>query len=259
MRRFAVLVVLTLAIGGIVTLNAQGAPARVALLIGNQGYTAKVGPLKNPHNDVDRVGAALERLGFKVAIVKDAGYRAMDGAVRRYVDRVRRAGPGAISFFYYSGHGAANPENQVNYLIPVDATSADTADLWYQSFEQSSVIDKLSKRAPRATHFVVFDACRNELNVTGALGKGLGDEKSFVPVSDVRGMLIAYATGEKRTASDSGKFAEILAEELPKKGVEAVEMFRRVQLRVQQTLQQEPWMSLRYLPPVYLAGARAET
>jgi hypothetical protein len=26
--------------------------ARLALLIGNQNYSAKVGPLKNPHNDV---------------------------------------------------------------------------------------------------------------------------------------------------------------------------------------------------------------
>jgi hypothetical protein len=30
---------------------AQG-EKRIALLIGNQGYNAKVGPLKNPHNDI---------------------------------------------------------------------------------------------------------------------------------------------------------------------------------------------------------------
>ncbi|MFZ0854796.1 MAG: hypothetical protein WAO08_37050, partial [Hyphomicrobiaceae bacterium] len=33
------------------TLPAQE-PPRLALLMGNQGYVSKVGPLKNPHNDV---------------------------------------------------------------------------------------------------------------------------------------------------------------------------------------------------------------
>ena len=42
------------------------AQARIALLIGNQAYTPKVGVLRNPHEDVALVGAALKRLGFQV-------------------------------------------------------------------------------------------------------------------------------------------------------------------------------------------------
>ena len=84
--------------------------ARLALLIGNQGYSAKVGPLKNPHNDVTLIEAALKQLGFKATVLKDGGYKAMDTALKRYVSDVRRAGHNAISFFYYSGHGVANPE-----------------------------------------------------------------------------------------------------------------------------------------------------
>jgi hypothetical protein len=45
-------------------------PARLALLIGNQGYTQKVGPLENPHHDVDLVAASLTKVGFKVTILK---------------------------------------------------------------------------------------------------------------------------------------------------------------------------------------------
>jgi hypothetical protein len=39
---------------------ASGAQAesRFALLIGNQAYNEKVGPLKNPHNDIALVGTA---------------------------------------------------------------------------------------------------------------------------------------------------------------------------------------------------------
>jgi Caspase domain len=51
-------------------------PPRLALLIGNQGYTKKVGPLKNPHNDVGLVAASLTRIGFKVTVLKDASHEA---------------------------------------------------------------------------------------------------------------------------------------------------------------------------------------
>src|SRR5208337_2275163 len=98
---------------------AQDVPPRLALLIGNQAYTAKVGPLKNPRQDVALVEAALAKLGFKVTSLADADYRAMDVALKRYVRELRGAGPGAIGFFYYSGHGAAHAETQINYLIPV--------------------------------------------------------------------------------------------------------------------------------------------
>lgn len=37
------------------------AQARIALLIGNQGYDPSVGVLKNPHNDIVVVGNALAR------------------------------------------------------------------------------------------------------------------------------------------------------------------------------------------------------
>ena len=142
-------------------------PARLALLIGNKGYTTKVGALKNPHNDVDLVAASLTKIGFKVTVLKEATYKQMDTALKRYVTEVRRAGRGALSFFYYSGHGVSNPETQINYLIPVDVADADDDKVWFESFQQNAVIDLLSKQASAATHYLVFDACRNELNVSG--------------------------------------------------------------------------------------------
>jgi hypothetical protein len=57
------------------------AEARIALLIGNQTYNAKVGPLKNPQDDIALVGAALRSLGFTVTEATDADYRSMDVAI----------------------------------------------------------------------------------------------------------------------------------------------------------------------------------
>src|SRR5262245_4738278 len=235
-------------------------PARLALLIGNLGYSDQIGRLKNPRKDVDLIETSLNELGFKVTVLKDAGYKAMDIAMKRHVIAVRRAGKDTISFFYYSGHGVANPETQINYLIPVDVTDADDDRLWLESFQQNTIIDVLSKQAPNATHYVVFDACRNELNITGtAAAKALG-EKGFVPVMDTAGLLIAYATAPRKTASDvgdgGGPYAKALAEEMMKPGVEAVTMFRNVQLKVKQAIGQDPWLSFPSLPAVYFAGSK---
>ena len=236
-------------------------PARLALLIGNQSYTDKVGPLKNPHNDVDIVAASLKKLGFKVQVLKDASYRKMDIALRRHVDRIRRAGDGAISFFYYSGHGVANPETKRNFLLPVDVTEADDANIWYEAFQQNEIINRLVKDADNAIHYVIFDACRDELNLTGPRSKSLGQNKGFVAVDDTSGILIAYATAPGRTASDGGgkggPYANALAVELLKPGIEAVTMFRNVQIKVKQSIGQDPWLSFPALPPVYLAGENA--
>src|SRR5215510_16565713 len=242
------------------TLQAQE-PARWALVIGNQDYAAKVGALKNPHNDANLIEASLKQLGFKVTVLKDANYKMMDSALKRYVTEVRRAGRNALSFFYYSGHGVANPETQINYLIPVDVTDVDDDMVWFASFQQNTIIDLLSKQAPNATHYVVFDACRNELNIAGTAAKALGADKGFVPITDTAGLLIAYATAPRKTASDvgddGGPYAKVLAEELMKPGIEAVTMFRNVQLRVKQTIGQDPWLSFPSLPAVYFAGTKS--
>ncbi len=124
------------------------ADERLALLIGNQAYKENIGPLKNPHNDVNLIEGSLKQLGFKVTVIKDASYKAMDSALKRYVTEVRRAGRNALSFFHYSGHGVANPETQINYLIPVDVTDVDDDKVWFESLQQNTIIDLLSKQAP---------------------------------------------------------------------------------------------------------------
>ena len=132
-----------------------GAEPRIALLIGNQTYNPKVGPLKNPHDDVALVGAALRSLGFTVTEVKDADYRSMDAAIKRHAATVRREGQGAISLVYYSGHGAADPDTRTNYLIPVDIADADDADLWNYSLNLNKIVEGLREQASAATHYRV--------------------------------------------------------------------------------------------------------
>lgn len=232
-------------------------PPRLALLVGNQGYQAKVGALENPHNDVALLSDVLKKLGFKVVVIRDAGLAEMHRVLNGYVRNLRAAGPGTIGFFYYSGHGAA--DGSTNYIIPVDVRSTDTTELWDQSLRLNEITRKLKREAGNATHFVVFDACRNTLKLSApGTRSGLLQAKGYVPVAQEAGMLISYATAEGELASDEGDgaglFARILSEEISKPGVEAVSMFRAVQIRVKQLIGQDPWLSFPSLEPVYFAG-----
>jgi hypothetical protein len=251
--RLAILCLLSMLLASVA--NAQ---ARIALLIGNQRYSAKVGPLNNPHSDILLVGAALKAVGFTVTEINDADYRTTDAAIKRHIAAVRREGQGAISFVYYSGHGAADPDTKINYLIPVDVASADDEELWNYSINLNTLVENLRAQAPGATHYVVFDACRNELNLTRRGQKAL-TEKGFVPMAYTPGVMVAYATAPGRTASDTGTgggtYAKALADEIMKPGVDSMLVFSRVARRVQHEIGQDPFLSASTMPEIYFAGA----
>jgi hypothetical protein len=254
-RILLALVILTLAAAS----TAQ-AEKRIALLIGNEGYPSEIGRLANPHNDVALLEQTLKGLGFEVVSVHDAGLGALTTAINAYARRIQSAGPSAIGFFYYSGHGAS--DGGTNYLIPVDVKSQETGELWDQSLRLTEITHKLKAEAGNATHFVVFDACRNTLRLTQPGSRAVVQSKGFVPVAQENGMLIAYATAEGELASDigsgAGPYAKVLAEEVIKPGIEAVAMFRVVQRRVRATIQQEPYLGFSALGDVYLAGRDAK-
>jgi hypothetical protein len=199
--------------------------ARFALLIGNQAYDSSVGTLKNPHKDIAIVGQALTKLGFQVlSPIKDAKRSVILGGVRELVRRLNTAGSGAIGFIYYSGHGAAEKDTNTNYLIPVDATQPGTSTFWDESLKLDDVL-KLLDRAPSAAKFVVFDACRNELQLPSK-----DTSKGLLTVAEQHGMFIAYASAPGRTASDrgekSGPYAAAL--ELAKPGLDHLNLFQNV-------------------------------
>ena len=120
------------------------AEARIALLIGNEAYGNEIGRLANPHNDVALLEGVLKGLGFDVATVRDAGLGTLHHAVNAYGRRLQAAGPNAVGFFYYSGHGAS--DGSTNYLIPVDVKTTETGELWDQSLQLTEITRNLQER-----------------------------------------------------------------------------------------------------------------
>jgi uncharacterized caspase-like protein len=208
------------------------AQKRLALLIGNKNYPPGVGRLINPHNDIALIGKVLVQIGFDVVQKRELERKEILAEIDAFSGRLRDAGDEAIGFFYYSGHGASNPDDRTNYLIPIGIPALKDQSAWYDTVRLEDVLLKLSKGAPRAAHVVVFDACRNELQLPAIKG----DSKGFELAPKKDGMFVAYSTGANTVASDegdgAGPYARTLADELQKPGQDHSTVFRNVARRV---------------------------
>jgi formylglycine-generating enzyme required for sulfatase activity len=207
------------------------AEKRFALLIGNKNYGPQVGTLKNPHKDIALIDKALQQVGFSVVSKKDLGRVEMHRQINEYIERLSKAGPGAVGFFYYVGHGVSNPYDRSNYLIPIDIQTMQDPDLWVNALPLDRLLRDLERGAPNAAHIVVFDACRNELRLPVRTGV-----KGFEPVTAMRGMFIAFSTSPNTAASDvgddSGPYAQALASELIRPRQDHLTLFQNVKERV---------------------------
>jgi formylglycine-generating enzyme required for sulfatase activity/uncharacterized caspase-like protein len=214
--------------------SAARAEARIALVITNQAYTQPGARLTNTHRDGDVVKAALEKVGFKVWVAKDTtNERSLLEAVAQHVQRLAEAGPDAVGFFYYSGHGAADRPNGENFLIPTDVPLTHVAQLPLLAVRLEKITSTLATAGRMS--FVVFDACRNV--PLQRADKDLAF-KGFAPVREQNGLLVAFATEPGNVAVDQSLYAKALAEELIKPGLEAAQIFRRVRARVREDTRQ---------------------
>jgi uncharacterized caspase-like protein len=210
------------------TPSAAHAEARIALVITNQAYTQAGARLTNTHRDGEVVKSALEKVGFRVWTVKDTpDERVLLQAVAEHLQRLVQAGPDAIGFLYYSGHGAADRQNGENFLIPTDVPLTHVAQLPLLAVRLERITSTLASAGRMS--FVVFDACRNV-----PLQRETKDLafKGFAPVREQNGLLVAFATEPGNVAVDQSLYARALADAIVTPGLEAGQVFRRVRLRV---------------------------
>lgn len=221
--------------------RAQG---RFALLIGNQKYSPKIGQLTNPLNDVALVKSALIQVGFddkNVEVLPNANASAIHLALKRFQFRLKAAGPDALGFFYYSGHGASSRLDDKgkpsNFIIPIDAEeSKGPLEMFESSLPLTDVVGNLRSAAPTADLIVVFDACRSELRLTA----NAVDSKTFIaePLPENGNTLLGFSTSSNSVALDvgdgGGPFAKSLAQEIPRKDEYHEQVFFNVSLAVKQ-------------------------
>lgn len=219
--RWSILAALTIAFHliSIQTVEAR----RVALVIGNAGYAVK--PLENPGRDATAVASTFNALGFdQVTLKLDLTRRTMLDALRTFE---REAASADIAVVFFAGHGTEFSARE-NYLVPVDATLANEADLEDEAISLSSVLRRLE--GARQLRLVILDACRNPpFKLAGRKRSGT---RGLARVEPEDNTLIAYATKDGTTADDgSGKnspFTAALLRNLAKPGLDVRLMFGAV-------------------------------
>ncbi len=192
---------------------------RLALLLANQDYPTEPGALRRPHADADALAAALAELAFDVTVVRDADAEGMEAAIADFAIALSSAGPDAVGFFYFAGHGAVATVRgeRRNFMLPSGAPVATAVEAAQRGVNFERQVDAL-EAAGAGIMFVVYDACRNTL--TRAAGV-----RGFQPHSQRSGLLIAMSTMEDQTTPDDGAYAMALAREIRRPGVEAEAAF----------------------------------
>ena len=247
--------------------NSPGlAEDRFALLIGNQKYSERVGPLKNPYNDVRVIKDALMKAGFSGAnidVVPDADLKTLHSSIAKFQQKLRAAGDKGLGFFYYSGHGAANRANSsdgitANYILPIDVVDDQGTEVMFAtSVQLNDIVRDIRASAPFADLIVIFDACRSELRVEYKSPNAKTFVAENIPLEG--NALLAFSTGPNQLAIDAGTgagpFAAALASELPKVGENEEEIFFNVTRAVWEATnhQQRPWYLHQFLKRLYLA------
>jgi uncharacterized caspase-like protein len=214
---------------------------RLALVIGNGAYSS-IGSLPNPAADARLIAATLIELGFDTAVSLDANQIDMKRQIAEFGRNLRSASKDAVGFFYYAGHGIQASGR--NYLLPVEATPSDQADLDLMGVEANWVLRQMESAGNR-TNIIVLDACRNNPFVASnrSLGRGLAQ------VDAPTGSFISYATAPGKVALDgesvNSPFTTALANALKVPGIPVEQVFKRVRVDVIKATNggQIPWDS----------------
>ena len=204
------------------------ADKRVALLIGNESYSA-ASRLANPRNDVKLLKSALEAAGFDdVRVAFDVGQKPMLKALNAFADAAADAD---IAVLYYSGHGLEM--GGVNYLIPVDATLAADTDVPDETVTLERAMQALD--GAKRLKLIILDACRTNPFLASlksrsgrkAIERGLAPMEPSGPDT-----LVAFAAKAGTPAYDgdgaNSPFAEALARRLGTPGDDVEIALRKV-------------------------------
>jgi uncharacterized caspase-like protein len=184
---------------------AFAAPAerKAALVIGNAAY--KVGPLKNPVNDAQAIGAQLRTLGFDVTQRENLGLRDMIETFRQFSMAARTA---AVRLVYYAGHGVQVQGR--NYLLPVDTEIRGEEEMPAKSADLNELLDRLAS-IKQGINIFILDACRNNpfsgTEVLGPDGRRLKFRGIAAPglalVQAPLGSMVAFSTAPGGVALDN--------------------------------------------------------
>jgi hypothetical protein len=177
--------------------GAAHAQGRLAFVVGNDAYR-NVNPLKKAVNDARAVGQSLQRLGFRVTLGENLGWREYVEKFSAFENSIQ---PGDTVFLFYSGHGVEI--DGANFLIPVDAPKVAPEQqslLKDVSISTDNLVQRLKSRGTRA-QIIVLDACR-ENPFRQSNGRSVGGARGLAGARAPGGVFMIYSAGVGEVAFD---------------------------------------------------------
>lgn len=225
---------------------------RVALVIGNINYY-NYSKLKNPINDAKAVKEKFENLGFEVIYKTDLGREGFKQALDEFEKVMKQ---GAISVFYYAGHGVQIDGK--NYLIPIDAKIRRKRDVELEAIGLNLIVETMQITKDQAK-VIILDACRTNPFTTEDFRN---TQDGLAPISVVpKNMFIGFATSPGKVASDGNEvdnspYTAALLKWIGKPCMELGETFIEVCNDVAKNTNDEqiPWKADSLTKKFYLAG-----
>lgn len=178
---------------------AEAAGRKLALVVGNQAYTALPG-LKTPVEDAQAVSNALRNLGFEVTLLTDVGPAVFQAVLGTFTAQVDEAD---TVLFYYSGH--AFQKDGVNHLVPVNARLADAKALDSETWRLDDIAKALKGKTSQLLLFV--DACRD--NPLPEAVRGAADGGGLAQFDGGADTFVAFATAPGQVAWDKVDAASV--------------------------------------------------
>ncbi len=256
-RIFAMLIAICAALCAPVALSQQAASGRtldvsprteqrVALVIGNAAY--KTAPLSNSVNDASDMASALQSMGFKVILRRNANTREMRQAIREFGVELRRA---QVGLFYFAGHGIQVKGD--NYLVPVGAEIDNEADAEDSAINANYALRTMEESQVKVS-IVILDACRNNPFSRGfrSVSRGLAQ------MNAATGSLVAFATAPGAVAADgtgrNGVYTKHLLANLREGDPDISKVFQRTRAAVVRETggKQTPWESTSLIGDFYV-------
>jgi hypothetical protein len=248
-----------------VGLAASAGPAladkRVALVVGNSGYTSTT-PLRTPINDATDMAGALGRMGFEVITGIDVDFVGMHEKAKSFFERLAGAN---VGLFYYAGHGLQ--VSGKNYLVPIDAKVNAKSDLDFVAMDLDLILRNMVQATP--TSIVFLDACRDNplaANLARSMGTGSGAlTRGLAPVEAGSGVMIAFATAPGNVALDgdgrNSPFATALLKTIERPGLPIGEIMISVRNDVVRETgnRQVPWEHTSLMKQFYFTPAATAT
>lgn len=205
----------------------QRAPGpRIALIIANGDYLAPKDRLSGPLSDAVALREALRADGFTgvdgdrgPSLLADGTQAQMRQKLVAFKGALEEAGPLALGFLYYAGHGGSDAAGNENYILPVDMPDVAIAPIKAHGIGVRWITATLLSQIPddrRPTIVVSIDACRTPQGASVEGGRGTAPVRPMVkPDDDVPlNMLVALSTGPGQTAPDAGVYAKVLASKI---------------------------------------------